>query len=88
MERDRDCGQPLTGIHGRIAGGTGQHASRAVVDGAEMAHRRPDIPGSLLAGSVEHDLGLELPAGAQVLLKQVHVVQVPGGTELLAVSGD
>jgi hypothetical protein len=88
VERDRDRGQPLTGIRGWIAGGTGEHASRAVFYRAETAHRWPDIPGCLPARSVEHDLGLELPAGAQVLFQQVHVVQVPGSTELLAASGD
>src|SRR3984957_1788004 len=87
-ERDRDRGQPLPGIHGRIAGGAGQDASRTVVDGAEMTHRRPDMPGGLSAGNIEHDPGLELPAGPQVLLQQVRVVEVGRGAELLAARGD
>ena len=86
MEPDRDRGQPLSGVHRRIAGGAGQYAS-AVVGAVEAAHRRPDIPGDLIAGSIEHDLGLELPASPQVLLQQVCVVQALGRTELLAACG-
>src|SRR5579864_6235336 len=88
MERDRDRGQPFSGVHRWIAGGAGQHASGAVVAAAEAAHRRPDIPGDLIAGSIEHDLGLELPSSPQVLLQQVYVVQVRRYAELLAARGD
>jgi len=35
-----------------------------------------------MAGSVEHGLGLELPAGPQALLQQVHVVEVLGCEKL------
>src|SRR5271169_5216988 len=88
MEPDRDRGQPLPGIHRRIAGGADQDASLAVAGALETAHRRPDIPADLIVWSIEHDLGLELPAGSQVLLQQVHVVQILGRTEPLAASGD
>jgi hypothetical protein len=88
METDRDRGQPLPGIHRRIAGGAGQDASLTVAGALETAHRRPDIPGDLIAGGIENDLGLVFPAGPQMLLQQVHVVQVLRRTELLAASGD
>jgi hypothetical protein len=88
MEPDRDRRQPLPGVHRRIAGGADQDASLRVAGALETAHRRPDIPGDLIIGSIEHDLGLELPTDPQVLLQQVHVVQVAGRTELLAACGD
>ena len=86
--KDRLSGEPLAGIHRRIAGGADQDASLTVAGALEMAHRWPDMPGGLIVGGIEHDLGLELPAGPQVLLQQVHVVQVHGWTELLAACGD
>src|ERR1039457_3673425 len=88
MEPDRDRGQPLPGIHRRIAGGAGQHTSGAVAGAVEAAHRRSDVPGDLIAGSIEGDPGLELPSSPEVLLQQVCVVQVPGCAELPGASGD
>jgi hypothetical protein len=46
------------------------------------------MPDDLVVGSIEHDLGLELPPSSQVLLQQVHVVQVPWCAELFSASGD
>jgi hypothetical protein len=40
MELDRDRGQPLPGIHRRIAGGANQDASLTVAGALETAHRR------------------------------------------------
>src|SRR5579859_433716 len=87
MERDRDRGQPFPGVHGRVAGGAGQDAS-VTAGGFEASHRRADIPGDRIAGSLEHDLGLELPADRQMLLQQIDVVHVIGWAELLAGYGD
>jgi hypothetical protein len=54
------------------------------VGGFEASHRWADIPGDRVAGSLEHDLGLELPADRQMLLQQIDVVHVIGWAELLA----
>jgi hypothetical protein len=60
-------GQPIPGIHRRIAGCAAQDASLTVIDGIEAAHRWPGMPGGVLIGRIEHDLGLELPADPEVL---------------------
>jgi len=88
MERDRYRGQPFPGIHCRVAGGAGQDAPLTAVDGFQTAHWRPDIRGDRVAGSVEHDPGLEPPAGRQVPLQQFHVVQVVGCAELVVARDD
>src|SRR5271155_717559 len=81
VEGERDSGQPLLGVHRRVARAADEHAS--AWSWFEPPHGRADPRGYLGQRRVEDDAGGELPPGAEVLLQCRYRVEVVGWLELV-----